>query len=459
MKASAQSKLNDLDLPDDFELSQDFAACFKAIEESHKNIYVTGEAGTGKSTFLKYFRLNTKKKVVVLAPTGIAAINVSGQTVHSFFRLPHQFIQKEHIKKVYGGERIFSNLDILIIDEVSMMRADLMDAVDHSLRFNRGRMLEPFGGVQILLIGDLFQLPPIIDKGLAPHYTGFYETPYFFSAKVFSESAFYHYHFGKIYRQSDPHFTSLLNKIRHGELTAEDLKILNARVGSSENDLKINGYVTLTTTNAAAQTINELKLSELTGPEYEFEAEITGTFEESAYPTETKFRLKSGARVLMIKNDPDKRWVNGSLGEVVAVSKFSVQVKIGKKFYDVAPVIWERMRYGFDEQNGNIIQEVTGSFEQYPMKLAWAITIHKSQGLTFDQVAVDLGRGAFTHGQVYVALSRCRTFENLILKRPVYARDIIFDSQIELLGNRFQPLLPESASCLSDEARLIQAAE
>ncbi|MSR77111.1 MAG: AAA family ATPase [Candidatus Omnitrophica bacterium] len=416
-----------LELPNPFDLSHEFLRYFQEIEEKGNHVYVTGRAGTGKSTFLKYFRLNTKKKIAVVAPTGIAAINVSGQTVHSFFRLPHQFIQKDQIKKVPGSRRIFSELETLIIDEVSMMRADLMDAVDYSLRLNKGKMNLPFGGVQIVLIGDLFQLPPIIDKLLAPHYGEFYETPYFFSAHIFKEASFSHLHFDKVYRQKDPIFMDLLNKIRDKTFELEDLAALNERVLPAS---EIEDCVTLTPTNAAAQTMNESRLSRLRGSEHFYEATLTGAFDAASYPTETSLRLKVGAHVLMIKNDPEKRWVNGSTGEVVSLDEQAIQVKIGDQKYDVEPVTWEKIKYSFDEETETIREEVVGSFEQFPMKLAWAITIHKSQGLTFDRVAVDLGRGAFTHGQVYVALSRCRSLEGLILKRPILARDVIFDSRI-----------------------------
>ena len=435
-------KTFNLSLPDDFELSNEFVTGFNAIEKTSQNLYITGEAGTGKTTLLKYFRQKTQKKFVVLAPTGIAAINSHGQTIHSFFKFPPKLIQKEHIRRVYNGRRIFEHLELLIVDEASMMRADLMDGIDYALRLNKENHHIPFGGVQVVLFGDLYQLPPIVDKEMADVYNNLYDTPYFFSAKVFQHVNFSHFNLQKIYRQKDKDFRELLNKLRNRKLTVTDMKLLNSRVEPQLCETW-SDCITLTPTNAAANAINETRLSKLGGKEFVYNASIKGEFDEKSYPTETELRLKVGAQVLMIKNDPDKRWVNGSIGEVVDLDKDSVEVRIGDKVHEVGVAVWEKIKYRYDIEEEKIVEEVLGSFEQYPIKLAWAITIHKSQGLTFDRLVIDLDHGAFTHGQVYVALSRCRSFGGVLLKRSVTHRDIIFDERIRRIKNYFPKLTGE----------------
>ncbi|HLD50160.1 MAG TPA: DEAD/DEAH box helicase [bacterium] len=422
-------KAASLDLPDDFELSEDFIRCFKELENTRRNIYITGEAGTGKTTLLKYFRQNTQKNVVVLAPTGIAAINCYGQTLHSFFKFPPKLIQKEHVRRVYNGQKIFSKLDMVIIDEASMMRADLLDGVDEALRLNMNNPDEAFGGVQVVLFGDLYQLPPIIDKQAREVYAQRYATPYFFSSKIFDAASFKRMDLEKIYRQNDAEFTTILNKIRNKTLGAAEIQVLNARV-NQKPESSTEDCITLTPTNAAALALNESKLAKLTAEEFIYSASINGEFDESSYPTEVRLRLKAGAQVLMIQNDPEKRWVNGSVGELVKLDEDFIQVRIEGKTHEVDKAKWKKIRYKHDPELDRITEEEIGGFEQYPIKLAWAITIHKSQGLTFDRLIVDFDSGTFAHGQAYVALSRCRSLEGLTLKRPLAQSDIIFDSRI-----------------------------
>ena len=278
------SKNSDLSLPEDFELSDEFVTGFNAIEKTKKNLYITGEAGTGKTTLLKYFRQNTQKKYIVLAPTGIAAINSHGQTIHSFFRFPPKLIQKDHIKKVYNAQPIFQSLELLIVDEASMMRADLMDGIDHALRINKGFPRKPFGGVQVVLFGDLFQLPPIVDREMAGLYNGLYETPYFFSAKVFQKTRFHHFNLQKIYRQKEQAFKGLLNKIRNRSVTDDEMKLLNSRVDPALCDAA-HDCMTLTPTNAAAQAINMTRLGSLKGKAFSYDAGIQGEFDRASYPT------------------------------------------------------------------------------------------------------------------------------------------------------------------------------
>ncbi len=442
-------KAASLDLPDDFQLDEDFQSCFHALEKTRDHLYITGEAGTGKTTLLKYFRRNTQKNVVILAPTGIAAINCYGQTLHSFFKFPPKLVQKEHVRRIYNAQKIFSRLDMLIIDEASMMRADLLDAVDESMRLNMHNYDEPFGGVQVVLFGDLYQLPPIVDRQAQEIYGARYATPYFFSSKVFSQTPFRRLALKKIYRQNDSGFAEILNRIRNKTLSDADLALLNTRASRQALD-NAEDCITLTPTNAAAAVINEFRLSRLSSEEFSYSASVQGEFDEPSYPTDAKLRLKAGAQVLMIQNDPEKRWVNGSVGEVVQLKESSIEVLIDGKIHKVEKTKWKKIRYEHDAELDQITEEEIGGFEQYPIKLAWAITIHKSQGLTFDRVTVDLGSGTFTHGQAYVALSRCRSLEGLTLKRPLTRRDIIFDPRI---AKYHEP--PESAETVKEETVVV----
>ena len=409
-------------------MTPEFLRALELMEKTDKCLFITGKAGTGKSTLLRYFRAKTAKNVVVLAPTGIAAINVEGQTLHSFFRLPPRFIQKDDIHRLPKSKKMFECLDTLVIDEVSMVRADLLDGVDYALRINRGRPDVPFGGVQLILFGDLFQLPPIVDPGMAEIFERRYESPYFFSAKVIREIELECLELTKIYRQSEAEFIGLLNKIRDKDYDELDLNRLNERVGPAAEGEEEE--IVLTTTNQRAGEINQSRLDALRAPAFEYDAAVTGKFDESVYPNEVTLVLKRGAQVMMIRNDPAKRWANGSIGRVEALTPDSIEVSIDGKSHEVPRAVWEKIEYVYDEETERIESRVAGTFEQYPLKLAWAITIHKSQGKTFDKVVVELGRGAFAHGQVYVALSRCTGFAGLRLQRPVTARDVLFDERI-----------------------------
>ncbi|MDD5194289.1 MAG: AAA family ATPase [Candidatus Omnitrophica bacterium] len=421
-------------LPENLELNVEFLGAFDLLENTRDPIFVSGKAGTGKSTLLKYFRKNTSKNVVVLAPTGVAAINVSGQTIHSFFRFAPRLIQKDTIHR-RRNNKIIKKLDMVIIDEVSMVRADLMDGIDYALRINRDEMNKPFGGAQVVFFGDLFQLPPVLEKEAQEILSQSYESPYFFNAKVFEQIKLRYIELTKIYRQSDAKFINILNQIRCKEHTEEELALLNERV-RKKIPQNLAHCVILTTTNHRANVINEERLKGLSTQAHNYEAVITGVFDVSAYPTESCLKLKVGAQVILIKNDPDKRWVNGTIAEISAVLPEHIEVLIGENTYEVPRVTWEKIQYEYNDEQGKIEEQVIGTFEQYPLKLAWAITIHKSQGQTFDNVVIDLGYGAFTHGQVYVALSRCRALEGIILKRQVYESDIIFDERIYQFRNK-----------------------
>jgi ATP-dependent exoDNAse (exonuclease V) alpha subunit len=418
-------------IPEDFELTQEFSTAFDLMENTQKHLYITGNAGTGKSTLLHYFKKQSRKEVVILAPTGIAAVNIGGATIHSFFRFPTHFITGDDIKKIRGKADMFSALQTLIIDEASMVRADMMDAIDASLRLNRNQPYEPFGGVQLILIGDLFQLPPVIEQDLEEYFADNYMTPYFFSAKVFSEIRLQKIELQRVFRQRDPEFIRLLNKVRNNRLELSDLKVINQRYQPSFNVRRDDLAITLTTTNARASAINVQRLAELRTEEYVFDAVIDGDFDDKSHPTDKKLRLREGAQVMMVKNDPNKRWVNGSLGVVQELSHDAIKISFGTAVHTIEPTSWEKSIYDYDRVHRSLESVVIGSFRQYPIKLAWAITIHKSQGKTFDNVIIDLGYGAFAHGQSYVALSRCTSYEGLHLKAPLKYSDIILDPRIQ----------------------------
>jgi ATP-dependent exoDNAse (exonuclease V) alpha subunit len=329
---------------------------------------------------------------------------------------------------------------MVIIDEVSMVRSDLMDGIDYALRLNRGKMKTPFGGVQMVFFGDLFQLSPVVENEARQLLEERYLSPYFFSAKVFDDCHIRAIELSTIYRQKDTSFMELLNRVRNKEHTKEDLDTLNKRVREDATVSKKDSTVILTTTNILANTINQDRLSKLSGKEITYEAKASGKFKESTYPTDASLKLKKGAQVILLKNDPDKRWVNGTLAKVIALSKDSIVVDINGLTYDVPVVKWQKIEYSYNEAEDKIEAEVVGDFAQYPIKLAWAITIHKSQGQTFDKVIIDMGHGAFTHGQLYVALSRCTCMDGIRLKRPVTHSDIIFDQRIYEFNDRFAGL-------------------
>lgn len=426
-------------LPEHLEINAEFKSAFDLMERTRECLFITGKAGTGKSTLLKYFKANTGKNIIVLAPTGVAAINVGGQTIHSFFKFPPRIIQKDTIKRL-RNKSLLENIDMIIIDEVSMVRSDLMDGIDYALRLNRGRMKAPFGGIQMVFFGDLFQLSPVVEHEARQLLEERYRSPYFFSAKVFDDCHIRTIELSTIYRQKDSSFMELLNRVRNKEHTKEDLDILNKRVQKGIEVSKKDVTVILTTTNSLAHSINQDRLSKLPGKEITYDSMATGRFEESTYPTDACLKLKKGAQVILIKNDPDKRWVNGTLAKVTALSKDSIVVDIGGFEYDLPVVKWQKIEYSYNEEEDRIEDEVVGEFAQYPLKLAWAITIHKSQGQTFDKVIIDLGHGAFTHGQLYVALSRCTRLNGISLKRPVLHSDIIFDERIYEFNERFVSL-------------------
>lgn len=423
----------------------EFQTALELIQETNQSFFLTGKAGTGKSTFLKHIVETVSKDFVVVAPTGIAAVNVGGVTIHSFFQFPlRPLLPEDEDIKVFWKDsekrKIISAMDTLIIDEISMVRADLIDGIDYSLRKNGGNPNLPFGGKQVVFVGDIFQLEPVTIKNTGEQkiISEIYGSSYFYNAKVFERVSLFTVELQKVYRQTDSAFISLLDKVRVKEISPTDLNKINTRV-FSQSELNKNDFaITLTTKNDLADTVNFKKLSELKTDPFAYNAEVSGEFEESKYPTEPELTLKVGAQVIFIKNDTDKRWVNGTIGQVSGLTDTVIKVKLKDgEIYSVEKRIWENIKYQYNKEKKKIEQEIVGTFKQYPLKLAWAITIHKSQGLTFDKVVVDFGNGTFASGQAYVALSRATSFEGLFLKQKLNSTDIYIDDEIKEFAKTF----------------------
>ena len=408
--------------------TDEYQAAVDFIENDDGHLFVTGRAGTGKSTLLRAIRDMLPNEMVILAPTGLAAVNIGGQTIHSFFGLPPRLIRPEDIKRSRNG-RVMRKLQLIIIDEVSMVRSDLMWAIDQSLRLNRGRAREPFGGCRLILFGDLHQLPPVVQEAeVAEHLETSFGGPFFFSVQSLNEGAGTALlELNHVFRQSDEDLIRVLNRIREGEADEEDLESLNACVSPIRTLSEGDPYVILTPTNAAAQRINMAYLVALPSEPRAYEAGLTGELSQTAQPTDTRLVLKPGAKVIILRNDPDRRWVNGSIARVSRLTEDRVWIDLDGKEYEIEQVAWEQRRYAYDKVQEKVVETVAGTFTQFPVRLAWALTIHKSQGLTLERAYIDLGRGTFAHGQAYVALSRCRSLEGLALARPLKPHDILFD--------------------------------
>ncbi|MBL4595000.1 MAG: AAA family ATPase [Robiginitomaculum sp.] len=412
--------------------SEIIAPVLHALEVQRSNVYLTGRAGTGKTTLLKAFVARNPTTTAVLAPTGIAAVNAGGQTVHSFFRFPPRLIEPSDVKRLRHATALRA-IQTLVIDEASMLRADVMSAIDLSLRMNR-EVDAPFGGVQMVLVGDPYQLPPVIERGLESYLEEVHGGCYFFSPPCFRDGQFQLIELTQVFRQSDPVFLDVLAGVRHGELDRQQAEFLGDCVTDTDPVTASNTHVVLTGTNQAAFEINHQRLAALPGQPHAYQAKVSGEFDAKLFPTEAPLSLKPGARVIMLKNDPDKKWVNGTLAVVSGVGDQQLHVKIDGHIHKIEPAVWERIRYGVDPKKSELKKEVIGTFKQYPLRLAWALTIHKSQGQTLTHVYVDLRRGLFAHGQAYVALSRCRTMEGLQLSRAITARDMIMDRRALALG-------------------------
>jgi hypothetical protein len=434
-----------------------FRLAAELVNQSSRNIFLTGKAGTGKTTFLKYIRENCPKQIAVVAPTGVAAINAGGVTMHSFFQLPFSpfipdaggfRVQNEEtttrnsllskLRMTTEKKKTLQELELLIIDEISMVRCDMLDAVDTVLRHIRRRHTERFGGVQVLFIGDMFQLPPVIKEHEWRFLKEFYNSPYFFDSLVIKEESPIYIEFTKIYRQSEERFISVLNQVRNNELDDDGRKLLEKRFLPDFRRTKDDGYIILTTHNERARNKNETELNSFATKPFSYRAEIEGEFPESAYPVEEELRLKTGAQVMFIKNDTEKikRYFNGKIGIVTELDneKILIQCKDEANEIEVKKEKWENIRYSVDKISRQLKEEVLGSFTQYPLRLAWAITIHKSQGLTFEKVIIDAGE-AFAPGQVYVALSRCTTLEGIILQSHIRPTKMFSDERIVRFSN------------------------
>jgi ATP-dependent DNA helicase PIF1 len=417
------------------DINEEFTAALDLMENTRRHLFVTGRAGTGKSTLLEYFRQKTARKVVILAPTGVAALNVGGETIHSFFKFTPGVTPVQARKKKRG--KMYKNIDTIVIDEVSMVRADLLDCVDAFLRRNGPMPDAPFGGIQMIFIGDLYQLPPVVTPAERDLFRINYRSPYFFDAHALEGIDLTLIELHTIYRQHDDEFIAVLEHIRNNNLTPVQLSALNRRVGAELIGGRTKYSVYLTTTNKMADAINTRYLSSLSGNLRMFAATVDGDINDRVFPTAAQLRLKKGAQVMLLNNDSAGRWVNGTLAKVLGIEYDEeseqyvvvVELETGEEEY-VTPHRWDLFKYVYDEQARSVEPEPVGTFTQYPLKLAWAVTIHKSQGKTFDNAVIDFGSGTFAHGQAYVALSRCRTLEGIVLKRPFNQQDVVMDRRI-----------------------------
>ncbi len=453
-------------MTEEIEFNEQFSRALHLLQHGTRNVFVTGKAGTGKSTLLRYFRAHTDKKIVVLAPTGVAAINVGGETIHSFFRFkPGTTPEKARRRAARRDGEVYKALDAIVIDEASMVRADLLDCVDAFMRANGKDPSSPFGGAQLILFGDLYQLPPVVTAQERELFRTYYGGPYFFDARVFAAAGLEYIELEKIYRQKDQGFIDILNAIRNNSVTAAQLAALNARVGADVESAARGAVVRLLTTNADAADVNNEKLRAIDGRAHVYKAEISGEFSRDSYPADEELHLKAGAQVMLLNNDPDGRWVNGTMARVADIMKGPdgaedvVHVALPDGSLEpVEPHAWELFHFKYDAEEKKIKSETAGTFRQYPLKLAWGVTIHKSQGKTFSRVVLDLGRRAFAAGQTYVALSRCTGLEGLALARPVRPSDVMTDWRIVRYVTGRQYRASEEAMPLAEKVRAIELA-
>lgn len=441
------------------EINSDFKKAFELLENQNKNLFLTGKAGSGKSTFLEYFTKNTSKTYAVLAPTGVAALNVSGETIHSFFKFKPNITKNDVLKKAKYVKKTdpYFYLDILIIDEISMVRADLLDLMDIFLR-KVLKTNQAFGGLQILFIGDLYQLPPVVTSKERQFFQSEYQSPYFFDSNVIQDPMLNlkFIELEKIYRQKDQNFIEILNAVRNKTVNDQHLDKLNAKI---KMNFESQDYITLTTTNQMANEINNKFLERINSKSFHFQAQINGNFQESSYPTQEDLVLKEGAKVMFLNNDKAGRWVNGTIGKIKKIYSDYLVVQIGDESCEVEPHTWEVQKSFYNQEINQLDKETVGAFTQFPLRLSWAITIHKSQGKTFKKVIIDLGRGSFAHGQTYVALSRCTSLKNLILKKELQKKHLIIDYRIINFLTKFQYQISEKSCSLEDKIKILKQAQ
>ena len=473
--SSPPSRPNDTEEVIDLD-NPEFQRAWELLQYTSQSVFLTGKAGTGKSTFLRYITRHTHKPYVVLAPTGIAAVNAGGQTLHSFFRIPFKPITPEdpdfdrkclaeRMKYPAVLIKLIRKLELIIIDEISMVRADIIDFIDKLLRFYTRNERQPFGGKQLLLVGDVFQLEPVVTGDMRDILRPYYRNFYFFGAHAFSRIRIVPIELRKVYRQNDPEFIALLDRIRAGISTPQDIARLNTRVSVIPTPGKKAAKdfsMTLAARRDMVDHINEAHLNAISKPAFEFHGIIKGDFPENSLPTDLDLSLKEGAQVVFIKNDPDHRWVNGTVGRVSAVAADLLEVTLESgATHRLKQEVWNNIKYTLNPKTKKIDETVLGSFTQYPVKLAWALTVHKSQGLTFNNAIIDLGHGAFAGGQTYVALSRCRSFEGMTLASTIADRDIFVNPSVTHFARSFndQSLIDDAlekarADSCYDKARI-----
>lgn len=430
-------------------LGQEQRQVFDAMENTNKSMFITGRAGTGKSYLLNFFVANSNKNVVVVAPTGVAAINIGGQTIHSFFHIPPKTpLQKDDLNPSSRLRDLCRALDVVVIDEVSMVRSDIMHAIDYILRASNGNNI-PFGGKQMLMFGDLYQLPPVAQPQVRRYLDDTYGGVFFFNAPAIKGCDLEVHELTHVFRQKDPVFIDILNEVREGNISRENLDLLNQRADvpwPTDDDASGGTAIVIAPTRDAVERTNEAMLNDIDDePMYTYEAQVEGDFRETEFPTQRVLRLKVGARVMMLKNDfntasdrPEEksRWVNGTLAQISRLSKDSIWVMIDGVSHQVNRYTWLKHQYSYDAKSKMLNQRVTASFTQFPVTLAWAITIHKAQGATYQSVGVDLDKGMFAEGQTYVALSRCVDMNRLYLTRPIDERDILTSNEVKtFMGN------------------------